>query len=90
MTPDRRERVGLMSAAQRSVAALEANHKLSEALLAKSRAVATYPAPSTYQVGDQVFYWRRARAPKNLKGRMSRLYERWRGVGVIIGREWDT
>ena len=52
-----------------------------------------YPSRTStgpYFPGDQVFYWRKAKGPKNLKGRMARLYERWRGVGVIIGREWDT
>ncbi len=81
--PSFRQRVGLLSAARRSVAALEANRKISEDFLAKSRAATTTPAASTYQIGDQVFYWRglgKAKVKKHWAARRP-------GPAVVIGHE---
>ena len=84
--PSFRERIGLLGAARRSVAALEANHKISEAFLAKSRAAATLPAAATYQVGDQVYYWRGLGKHKVKK----HWAQRWHGPAVVIGHEQNN
>ncbi|CAK0887844.1 unnamed protein product, partial [Prorocentrum cordatum] len=81
--PSFRRRVGLFSASKRSVAALEANRKICEAFFAEGRAAAAAPAASTYQVGDQVYYWRglgKSRAKKHWAAR-------WHGPALVIGRE---
>ena len=39
--------------------------------------------------GHQVFFWKKSNLASNLKGRRSRIIERWWGPGVVIGHEWD-
>ena len=72
--------------AQRSAAALEANHKISEAFLAKSRAATAGPAATTYHAGDQVVYWRGLGKHKAKKHWAARRH----GPAVAIGREADN
>ena len=73
-----RERVGLMRAALRSVAAMEATRELNGAFLARSQAAATNSAMSTYQLGYKVFY-RRCLGNAEAKKQWA---ERWRGPAV--------
>ena len=77
--------IAIREAALKAVITLDHHTKWHEACKTLSRS-----NNGPYFPGDQVFYWRRARSPKNLKGRNARLYERWRGVAVVVGREWDA
>ena len=44
---------------------------------------------SLFLLGHQVFFWKKAKTASSLKGKRSRLVERWYGPGVVIGHEWD-
>ena len=48
------------------------------------------PSPGPWLPSAQVFYWRTAKTKKNLKGRRARVFERWHGPAVVIGREGRT
>ena len=58
------ERIGMMQMAAQSVANLRHNQTLSRAILARSRAEGAQHIDTTYQMGDQVFYWRGNGRPK--------------------------
>jgi hypothetical protein len=79
--PDFTRRVGLLAAAKRSVASLRYSRGLSKAFSARGRAEASVPAKWTYNVGDQIFYWRGSTKNK------AQWMHRWLGPGVIIGIE---
>ena len=79
--PDFTRRVGMLAAAKRSVASLRYSRGLSKAFSARSRSEASVPAKWTYNVGDQVFYWRGSTKNK------AQWMHRWLGPGVIIGVE---
>ena len=78
------ERVMLLAAARRSVAALSANVGIARAFAARSRGEASVPAITVCQVGDQVFYWRGVSKAK------SAWAHPWHGPGVIIGLEQNN
>ena len=71
----------MQSAAQRSITALRYSRELSQAFLARSRADAVDPVRVTFNIGDQVFYWR------GVGQKQSAWAERWHGPAVIIGFE---
>ena len=80
----------MLAGAQRALVALRYDKTIAAAFVAQAQGNTSAPIWAVFQISDQVFYWRKAQAPKNLKGRSARLYERWRGVAIIIGREWDN
>ena len=75
------DRIALMSAAQRSTAALRYSRSFSHALVARSRGDKALPAQARFQLGDQVFYWRGIGVKKSAWATV------WHGPAVIIGFE---
>ena len=78
------ERMMLLAAARRSVAALSANAGIARAFAARSRGEAPVPATTVDHVGDHVFYLR------GVSRAESAWAHRWHGPGVIIGLEQNN
>ena len=74
----------IRSAAMKALEEVDASDRIRRALLSDGR-----PTPGPFLPGATVFFWRTSRTRTNLKGRASRLPERWIGPAVVIGQEMN-
>ena len=73
------DRLLLLSSAQRALAAQRSSRSLATAIAARGRG--TSGIVGTYNVGDQIMYWRQTRHKK------SEWASYWHGPAVVIGQE---
>ena len=83
--PDFKKSMELRKAAMMALVDMDHSDKWKDAIQFPSRKANC----AMFLPGHQVFFWKKAQTSSNLKGRGSRLPERWYGPGVIVGHEWD-
>ena len=75
----------MRAAAMAALERLDASDKVRRALAHDFR-----ESVLSFLPGEVVYFWRKARSRGgNIRGRGSRLFDRWHGPGVILGRESD-
>eukprot|EP00971_Amphidinium_carterae_P352846 6492750-Amphidinium_carterae.1 len=76
----------IRDAAIRALHELDASDTWKRVLRGKPRAYVQLQ----WSPGCQVYFWRKARATQNLRGRYTRLPERWHGPGLVLGHEGSS
>ena len=77
--------VRIRSSSQKALLELDATTSWQAAMSSGLR-----PADQEWNPGSQVKYWRKARSGTGQQGRRTRLFERWHGPAVILGKETHT
>eukprot|EP00971_Amphidinium_carterae_P178240 3535643-Amphidinium_carterae.1 len=73
----------IRDAAIRALHELDASETWKRVLRGKPRAYVQLQ----WSPGCQIYFWRKARSTQNLRGRYTRLPERWHGPGLVLGHE---
>ena len=75
----------MLNIAQQSIIVARYDRSISSAFLHRLRSTATDPIQATYNLGDQVFYWR----GNGIKHK-SRWAMHWHGPAILIGFEGNN
>ena len=83
--PVTRRSAQLRAEAQKAMITLDADQRWKKAL-----ATGVNRTSLEWTAGAQVFYWRAQKATQGLRGRRARMFARWHGPAIVLGRSVGT